>query len=295
VAAAFSTLPFDHLFFTGSTRVGHMIMQAAARNLTPVTLELGGKSPAIIHESYSLERAVGRIMTAKLYNAGQTCVAPDYLLLPAGHEAAFEELARKTVAGLYPELPDNSDYTRIVSHRHRARLLDLIADAEAKGARVVRLARDGAGEEDKLVAPTLLFGVTDEMTVMQEEIFGPLLPVVPYRELDEAIVYVNDRPRPLALYFDNDRGRQDHVLANTISGGVTINDCIYHLAQHNLPFGGVGPSGMGQYHGLDGFVTFSKKRPVMVQRNLAGTALLRAPWRGRQWLLRTMLRIASRR
>ncbi len=296
VAAAFSALPFDHLFFTGSTRVGHMIMQAAARNLTPVTLELGGKSPAIIHESYSLERAVGRIMTAKLYNAGQTCVAPDYLLLPAGHEAAFEELARKTVAGLYPELPDNSDYTRIVSHRHRARLLDLIADAEAKGARVVRLARDGAGEEDKLVAPTLLFGVTDEMSVMQEEIFGPLLPVVPYRELDEAIVYVNDRPRPLALYyFDNDRGRQDHVLASTISGGVTINDCIYHLAQHNLPFGGVGPSGMGQYHGFDGFVTFSKKRPVMVQRNLAGTALLRAPWRCRQWLLRTMLRIASRR
>jgi len=296
VAAAFSALPFDHLFFTGSTRVGHMIMQAAARNLTPVTLELGGKSPAIIHESYSLERAVGRIMTAKLYNAGQTCVAPDYLLLPAGHEAAFEELARKTVAGLYPELPDNSDYTRIVSHRHRARQLDLIADAEAKGARVVRLARDGAGEEDKLVAPTLLFGVTDEMTVMQEEIFGPLLPVVRYRELDEAIVYVNDRPRPLALYyFDNDRGRQDHVLASTISGGVTINDCIYHLAQHNLPFGGVGPSGMGQYHGFDGFVTFSKKRPVMVQRNLAGTALLRAPWRCRQWLLRTMLRIASRR
>ncbi len=295
VAGAFSALPFDHLFFTGSTRVGHLIMEAAAKNLTPVTLELGGKSPAIIHDDYALERAVQRIVTGKLYNAGQTCVAPDYLLLPAGREARFEELVRKTVAGIYPALADNRDYTRIISARHRARLLDLVADAQAKGARVVTLGSDTPEAGDRLMPPTLIFGATGEMTVMQEEIFGPLLPVIAYRDLDEAIGYVNDRPRPLALYyFDDDRRRQDHVLASTLSGGVTINDCIYHLAQHNLPFGGVGPSGMGQYHGLDGFVTFSKKRPVMVQRAFAGTALLRAPWAGRQKLLRAMLRIASR-
>ncbi|MCD9029543.1 coniferyl aldehyde dehydrogenase [Luteimonas sp. BDR2-5] len=298
VAAAFSDLRLDHLFFTGSTRVGHLVMQAAARNLTPVTLELGGKSPAIIHDSFDLERALARILTAKLMNAGQTCVAPDYVLLPAGREAEFEALARRIVAAMYPGLAGNADYTHIVNDAHHARLLALVDDARAQGARVVDI---GPGEEGvssaqgRIVPPTLLFGTTDAMQVMQEEIFGPLLPVVSYRTLDEAIAYVNDRPRPLALYyFDDHRGRQDEVLARTRSGGVTLNDCLYHLAQHNLPFGGVGPSGMGQYHGFDGFVTFSKKRPVMVQRRLAATALLRAPWAQRQWLLNVMLRIASR-
>jgi coniferyl-aldehyde dehydrogenase len=297
VAAAFSELPFDHLFFTGSTRVGHRVMQAAARNLTPVTLELGGKSPAIVHDGYPLQTAVTRILTAKLFNAGQTCVAPDYMLLPAGREAEFEALARRAVADMYPRLTGNPDYTHIVSELHRARLAGLLDDARERGARVVDLAAGGDAADPlaRIVPPTLLFDTTDAMQVMQEEIFGPLLPVVSYRTLDEAIAYVNARPHPLALYyFDNERARQDEVLARTRSGGVVINDCLFHLAQHNLPFGGVGPSGMGQYHGFDGFVTFSKKRPVMVQRRWAATSLLRAPWARRRWMIDLMLRIASR-
>jgi coniferyl-aldehyde dehydrogenase len=297
VAAAFSALPFDHLFFTGSTRVGHRVMEAAARNLTPVTLELGGKSPAIIHDGYPLQTAVARVLTAKLLNAGQTCVAPDYVLLPAGREAEFEALARRMVADMYPHLAGNPDYTHIVSERHRARLVGLADDARERGARVVDLAPDAAAADPqaRIVPPMLLFDTTDAMQVMQEEIFGPLLPVVPYRTLDEALAYVNARPHPLALYyFDDDRARQDAVLERTRSGGVVINDCLFHLAQHNLPFGGVGPSGMGQYHGFDGFVTFSKKRPVMVQRRWSATSLLRAPWVRRRWLIDLMLRIASR-
>jgi coniferyl-aldehyde dehydrogenase len=297
-AAAFTRLPFDHLFFTGSTHVGQMVMQAAAENLTPVTLELGGKSPTIIHESYPLGRAAERIVMGKLLNAGQTCVAPDYLLLPTGKERAWEEEVRRVVKSLYPRLADNPDYTRIVSDRHYQRLREAIGDAAAKGARVVELNPGGeeASAGDRVIAPTLVFDPTDEMTVMREEIFGPVLPVVTYRTLDEAIAYVNARPRPLALYyFDENDGRVDQVLARTISGGVTINDCVYHLGQHNLPFGGVGPSGMGHYHGFDGFVTFSKKRGVMVQRRLAATSILHAPYKGRtRKLIDTLLRVALR-
>jgi coniferyl-aldehyde dehydrogenase len=298
LAQAFSTLPLDHLFFTGSTRVGRLVMQAAACNLTPVTLELGGKSPAIIHDRYDLDRAVARIMTAKLFNAGQTCVAPDYVLLPAGREAAFEAAARRAVAAMYPCLVANPDYSHIISDAHAARLRGLLENARDEGARLARLAAlddDDVTNSGRTMAPTLLFEVNDTMQVLQEEIFGPLLPVVGYRTLDDAIAYVNARPRPLALYyFDDDRGRQDRVLAHTRSGGVTLNDCLYHLAQHNLPFGGIGASGMGHYHGFDGFVTFSKKRAVMRQRRLAATDLLRAPWSRRRWLLDLILRIASR-
>ena len=298
VAEAFTALPFDHLFFTGSTRVGELVMRAAAANLTPVTLELGGKSPAIVHESYPLPRAVERIVMGKLLNAGQTCVAPDYVLLPAGREAAFEAEARRAAAALYPRLADNPDYTRIVSPRHFERLTGAIEDAAARGARVVSLG--AAGErgtpEDRLVPPTLVFAPSDEMTVMKEEIFGPILPVVTYRTLDEALAYVNARPRPLALYyFDESARRIDEVLARTMSGGVTINDCVFHLGQHNLPFGGVGPSGMGHYHGFDGFVTFSKKRGVMVQRRWAATSLLRAPYAGRsRAMIEALLKLALR-
>jgi coniferyl-aldehyde dehydrogenase len=297
VASAFSALPFDHLFFTGSTRVGRLVMQAAAANLTPVTLELGGKSPAIVHESYSLSRAVDRIITGKLYNAGQTCVAPDYVLLPIGQEAAFETEARRTVAALYPRLVDNPDYTRIVSRRHYDRLQGFITDASVKGARVVELtpAAERDAPENRVLPLTLIFSPTETMSAMQEEIFGPVLPVVTYRTLDEAITYVNARARPLALYyFDDDARRQDAVLARTLSGGVTFNDCVFHLGQHNLPFGGVGPSGMGHYHGFDGFVTFSKKRGVMVQRRWAATAVFRAPWRRRRTLFNALLRLARR-
>jgi coniferyl-aldehyde dehydrogenase len=281
VAAAFSALPFDHLFFTGSTRVGTLVMQAAAKNLTPVTLELGGKSPAILHEGFPLRRAVERVMMGKLYNAGQTCVAPDYVLLPEGREAEFEDEARRVVASLYPRLVDNRDYTRIVSNVHYARLRALVDDAVRCGARVVEI--NPAGErgtpENRVLPPTLVFGATGEAAVMREEIFGPVLPVVTYRTLDEAIAFVNARPRPLALYyFDNDASRVDRVLSSTLSGGATINDCIYHLVQHNLPFGGVGPSGQGHYHGFDGFQSFSKKRGVMVQSRWSATSLFRPPY-----------------
>ncbi len=298
VASAFSALPFDHLLFTGSTRVGKMVMAAAAKNLTPVTLELGGKSPAILHESYSLPRAVERVMTAKLYNAGQTCVAPDYVLLPEGREAAFEREVRRVVAALYPRLAGNADYTRIVSTQHYDRLTALVDDASAKGARVVPVGPAGekAEREERAFPPTLVFGAGLDTSVMQEEIFGPVLPVVSYRTLDDAIGYVNAHARPLALYyFDEDRSRIDKLLAETMSGGVTVNDCIYHLAQHNLPFGGVGPSGMGHYHGFDGFQTFSQKRAVMVQRRFGSTALLRPPYRGKRWMMRLMLRLARGR
>lgn len=297
VAREFSALPFDHLFFTGSGSVGKMVMAAAAQNLTPVSLELGGKSPAILHESYPLARAVERVMSAKLYNAGQTCVAPDYVLVPAGREAAFEQEARRAVGRLYPRLVDNADYTRIVNTRHYERLTALLEEAAASGARVAPI--DPAGErieaESRVFPPTLVFGAAASTALMRQEIFGPILPVVLYRTLDEAIAYVNERPRPLALYyFDEDASRVDRVLAETMSGGVTVNDCLYHLAQHNLPFGGVGPSGMGHYHGFDGFQTFSKKRGAMLQRRWSATALLRPPYRRKRWLIRLLLRLARR-
>ena len=297
VASDFSALPFDHLFFTGSTRVGKMVMAAAAQNLTPVSLELGGKSPAILHESYPLTRAVERVMTAKLYNAGQTCVAPDYVLLPAGQEAAFEEEVRRAVGRLYPRLVDTADYSRIVNTQHYDRLTALLDEAAASGARVMPINPGGeqVETENRVFLPTLVFGAGANTALMREEIFGPILPVVTYRTLDEAIAYVNQRPRPLALYyFDESTSRVDRVLAETMSGGVTVNDCLYHLAQHNLPFGGVGPSGMGHYHGFDGFQTFSKKRGVMVQRRWSATALLRPPYRRKRWLIQLLLRLARR-
>jgi coniferyl-aldehyde dehydrogenase len=298
VAGAFSALPFDHLFFTGSSRVGQLVMRAATANLTPVTLELGGKSPAILHESFPLPLAVQRIMTAKLYNAGQTCVAPDYVLLPQGQEAAFEAEARQRVAALYPRLVDNPDYTRIVSRPHYERLTAVVAEAAASGGRVVALnpADESCTAENKVFPPTLVFAPADATTAMREEIFGPVLPVVTYRTLDEAIAYVNARPRPLALYyFDHDARRANDLLRRTLSGGATINDCIFHLAQHNLPFGGVGQSGIGHYHGFDGFVTFSKKRGVMVQRRWAATSLLHAPYPGRtRKIINTLIKLALR-
>jgi len=295
IASSFCALPFDHLFFTGSTATGRLVMQAAAPNLTPVTLELGGKSPAIVHASYPLDLAVKRIMVGKLYNAGQTCVAPDYVLIPEGREAVFEQAARREVAALYPALASTPDYTRIINDRHLARLSAAVEDATAQGARVISLGQ--IKSSDKMFPPTLIFGATDRMTVMREEIFGPLLPVLTYRSIDDAIEFVNARPRPLALYyFDNNRRRLNEVLGRTLSGGVTVNDCIFHLGQPNLPFGGVGNSGMGHYHGFDGFVTFSKKRGVMVQRRWAATALLHAPFgRWTRRLISLLLKIEGRR
>lgn len=281
LAADFSSLPFDHLFFTGSSRIGRKVMRAASENLTPVTLEMGGKSPAIVHRSYPLGPAARRIMTGKLYNGGQTCVAPDYLLLPRGREEDFEREARAAVNRLYPRLLDRSDYTRILRREHYRSLREGVEKAQAQGARAVAL--NPAGEEctpeNGVFPPTLLFDPDPETPLMQEEIFGPVLPVVAYDSLEEAVDFVNARPHPLALYyFDRNRKRRDRVLRETSSGGVTFNDCIFHLVQHNLPFGGVGPSGMGSYHGFDGFQTFSHKRAVMHQGRLTPGALLRPPY-----------------
>ena len=280
VGAAFSALPFDHLVFTGSTRVGGLVMRAASANLTPVTLELGGKSPTIVHESFPLERALRRILVGKLYNAGQTCIAPDYLLVPRGCEQNVESLATRIVGELYPRLVAGGAYTHIVSDGHYVRLRNAVMEVRARGARVVEInpANESCSASNRVFAPTLVFGAGEDTVLMRDEIFGPVLPVVSYDSLDDAIAYVNARPRPLALYyFDEDRGRVKSVVERTTSGGVTINDVLYHIAQHNLPFGGVGPSGMGHYHGRAGFRTFSKRKGVMVQRRWAATSVLAPP------------------
>ncbi len=277
----FSRLRFDHLLYTGSARVGKLVMRAAAENLTPVTLELGGKSPAIIHEDYQLRRAAERILAGKLYNAGQTCVAPDYVLVPSNRRAEFVELAREITTRMYPRLTVNADYTRIINVGHYQRLAALLDDAQAKGAKVMRInpAEEECDQSNRVFPPALVTDVSDEMAVMQEEIFGPVLPVVPFETLDQAIEYVNARPHPLAFYyFDGNGARVQQVLEKTLAGGVTVNDCIFHVGQCALPFGGVGPSGMGRYHGFDGFETFSKKKGVFLQSRWTPLSLLRPPY-----------------
>lgn len=280
VAQVFAQLPFGHLLFTGSTKVGYSVMRAAAENLTPVTLELGGKSPAILGPDFPLEKFVERVMVGKTMNAGQTCIAPDYVLVPAGRAREFIAAAQKVMADCYPDILRTPDYSSIISERHFNRLVGLLEDARAQGAEVVPLS--SAAEPDaksRRIPPVALLNVTPDMQAMQEEIFGPILPVVPYRDLDEAIRYVNARPNPLALYyFDQDRGRIDHVLEQTLSGGVTINDTILHIAQDSLPFGGVGESGKGHYHGFEGFEAFSKKKAVFYQSRLNGMALFKPPY-----------------
>ncbi|MEO8674385.1 MAG: coniferyl aldehyde dehydrogenase [Casimicrobiaceae bacterium] len=278
---AFSHLPFDHLFFTGSTAVGRQVALAAAANLTPVTLELGGKSPAIVDADCDLPVAARRIAFAKMLNAGQTCVAPDYMLVPRARADAFVAEMQRAVAEMYPTLSPNPDYTSIVSDRHYLRLAHLVADAKAHGATAVPM--DATAESTDATArkfpPTLLVGVDDDMAVMNEEIFGPVLPVVPYDSLDEAIAYVNRHPRPLALYWFGTNGEhRDRVLMGTISGGVTTNDACWHVAQEYLPFGGVGASGMGAYHGERGFLTFTQEKPVFHQARVNGIALFRPPY-----------------
>ena len=279
VGAEFARLPFDHLLFTGSTRVGHDIMRMAADNLTPVTLELGGKSPAIVGPGYPLEKAAGRIMVGKLLNAGQTCIAPDYVLVPAGCEQAFVEAARAVVTKCFPAMATTPDYTSIINARHYERLQGYVSDALERGARIEPLSTAAADATRRKLPPLALLDVNDDMRVMQDEIFGPLLPILPYTDLDAAIAYVNRHPRPLALYcFENDAGRRDRVLNETVSGGVTVNDTILHIAQEELPFGGIGPSGMGHYHGIEGFKTFSKQKGVFYQSALNGMSLFNPPY-----------------
>ncbi|MEO5733145.1 MAG: coniferyl aldehyde dehydrogenase [Rubrivivax sp.] len=295
VGSAFVELPFDHLLFTGSTAVGRKVALAAAANLTPVTLELGGKSPAILNADCDLDVAVPRLMAGKLLNTGQTCIAPDYLLVHRSLMARLPDALRAATRKLYPTLADNPDYTSIVNSRHLARLQGLLDDARVKGATVLPLHDETAVVQGKL-PPYALFEVDDRMQVMQEEIFGPLLPVLPFDDLDAAIDHVNRRDRPLALYwFGHSTADRERVLAGTVSGGVTINDCLWHVAQEELPFGGVGASGQGSYHGEAGFRTFSHDKPVFVQSRWAGTALMASPYgRGFESVARLLRWIGAR-
>lgn len=269
VAADFSSLPFDHLLFTGSTATGRRVMQAAAANLVPVTLELGGKSPTIIGQSADVTRAAQRIALGKMMNAGQICLAPDYLLVPEGQGGLVVDALSQAVGEMYPSLLDNSDYCSIISDHHFSRLKGLVNDARAKGAQVTEINPAGeefAGANVRKLPLTVLTGVTDDMAVMQEEIFGPILPVMTYRQIDEAVDYINAHDRPLGLYyFGNDKGEREHVLTRTMSGGVTVNDVILHGSMEDLPFGGVGASGIGAYHAVEGFREFSHARAVYSQ------------------------------
>lgn len=285
---AFAALPFDHLLFTGSTAVGREVMKSAAANLVPVTLELGGKSPAIVADDFPIDLAAERILFGKCLNAGQTCIAPDYVLLPRGKEEAFIEAARQYVATRYPDL--GADYSAIVNPRHRARLRDWLAEARAAGANIRNLS-DATTDETKL-APVVVQNAQAGSRLMQDEIFGPILPVIGYSTLDEAIRHVNDRPRPLALYvFSHDEGTVEKVLSSTISGGVSVNETLMHISQESLPFGGVGPSGMGHYHGKFGFDTFSKLKPVFRQSRFNGLKLFHPPYGKR---FETLVRLLSR-
>jgi len=278
VGQAFARLPFDHLLFTGATSVGRQVMLAAAQNLTPVTLELGGKSPAIVSASVPLDAAAERIAFGKTLNAGQTCVAPDYVLVPRERLEAFSDAYSDAVHRFYPRIADNPDYSAIINPRQLQRLQQLLDDARAKGARVVDLYPDEPRQGRRL-PPHLLLQVSDDMHVMQDEIFGPLLPLVPYDSLDDALAYINQRPRPLALYyFGYARAEQEHVLQHSHSGGVCLNDTLLHVAQDDLPFGGIGPSGMGHYHGHEGFLTFSKAKAVLAKQRLNAARLIYPPY-----------------
>ena len=280
VGAAFSRLPFDHLLFTGSTAVGRLVMQAASANLVPVTLELGGKSPAVVADEYPMPHAAERIVLGKALNAGQTCIAPDYALVPSGAIDTFLTQAAAAAQRFYPNIMATADYTSIVNETHFARLTTWLREAQSSGARIVPLIDNCEPDpHTRQFPPMAVLGAPENSSIMQNEIFGPLLPVIPYDTLDNAIAYVAARPRPLALYyFDHDEKRVQRVLQETIAGGVTVNDVLMHIAQEDLPFGGVGPSGMGRYHGRDGFVTFSHAKAVFRQSRINPGALLSPPY-----------------
>jgi coniferyl-aldehyde dehydrogenase len=296
IAKAFASLPFDHLVFTGSTRVGRLVAEAAGRNLTPVTLELGGKSPAIVDVSANLDEAAERIAYGKLLNAGQTCIAPDYVLVPEQSLQAFAEKVRAHMRRMFGTDPTNKDYTSVISDRHYARLEGLVVDAANRGAKILQPASpdDPNWKARRKFPPTLVVGATTDMAIMQEEIFGPVLPVMGYRDAAEPIAFINRHDRPLALYwFGKDRAARDAVLARTVSGGVTVNDCLFHFTQINQPMGGVGASGTGAYHGEWGFKTFSKLKPVFYRSALNRLADLYPPYGGKIARLEKMMRFMS--
>jgi len=279
-AIAFTEQPFDHILFTGSTAVGRFVMAAAAKNLTPVTLELGGKSPTIVSDNIPMKDAAERICFGKSMNAGQTCVAPDYILVPKAKEEAFIQAYIAAFSKMYPTLKDNGDYTAIVNDRQYQRLSSWINDAKDKGAKLTKI--NPANEDlsaGRKLAPVIVQNMKNNMTIAEEELFGPILPIIPYESMDEAIAYINDRPRPLALYFFGyDKNEQDHVLNNTHSGGVSVNDTLMHLAQEDMPFGGIGDSGMGHYHGKEGFITFSKAKAVHRKGRISTGSLAHPPY-----------------
>jgi len=278
-AQDFSTLPFDHIIFTGSADAGRTVMRAAAENLTPVTLELGGKSPTIICHDYDVNEAASHILYGKYINAGQTCLAPDYLFVPEGKREQFVEAAQRIMGRRYPNVNERS-YTSVIDEKSYRRLRATLEDAQRKGAQVVPLIpRAEFNDALRKIPPHLVLDPTDDMTIMQEEIFGPLLPVKTYRDIDEVIAYIRVRDRPLGLYFfTHDKSLEHKLLYSTISGGVSINNVVLHVAQHDLPFGGVGASGMGQYHAHEGFLEFSKLRPVFTNPRLSLLHLLYPPY-----------------
>ena len=284
VGQDFAGLAFDHLIFTGATSIARHVMKAAAENLVPLTLELGGKSPVILGKSTDMSMAAARVMAGKTLNAGQICLAPDYVFAHRDQVETFVTEARSAVKKMFPTIKDNPDYTAIVAQRHFDRITSYVDDARAKGARIIELKPEGEDltqQEHRRIAPTLILDPTDDMKVMQEEIFGPVLPVKTYGSVDEAVDYINAHDRPLGLYyFGADPAEQEKVVSGTTAGGVTINDVIFHVAQEDLPFGGVGPSGMGSYHGIDGFREFSHRKAIYTQikKDIGPLQMMRPPY-----------------
>jgi coniferyl-aldehyde dehydrogenase len=275
----FSTLPYDHIIFTGSADAGRTVMRSAAENLTPVTLELGGKSPTIVCDDFDIDEAASRILYAKFINAGQTCLAPDYLFVPEGKRDQFVAAARRLMPQRYPDTNQPS-YTSVIDDKSYKRLRATLEDARQKGAEVVPLVPSASfNDQLRKIPPHMVLDVSEDMVIMQDEIFGPLLPVKTYRSLDEVIANVNGRDRPLGFYvFTNDKATEEKLVYSTISGGVTVNNCMLHVAQHDMPFGGIGASGMGHYHGHEGFLEFSKLRPVFKNPRLSLLHLFYPPY-----------------
>ncbi len=290
-AQDFSSLPYDHLIFTGSADAGRSVMRAAAENLTPVTLELGGKSPTILCDDFDdVDEAASRILYAKYLNAGQTCLAPDYVMVPEAKRDAFVAAAQRIMPTRYPDT-NSPQYTSVIDKKSYDRLRATLDDARDKGAEIVPLVPSATfNDELRKIPPHLVLDVRDDMVVMQNEIFGPILPVKTYKTLDEVIAYVNSKDRPLGFYlFTNDKATEERVLRSTISGGVTINNCMLHVAQHDMPFGGIGASGMGQYHGYEGFLEVSKLRPVFTNPRLPILDLFYPPYTRKHRALLSML------
>lgn len=293
IAAAFSRLPFDHLLFTGSTQTGKRVMRAAAENLTPVTLELGGKSPAIIADDIPLEHIMDRLCFAKSLNAGQTCVAPDYVLIPRAKLEAFMQLYQASFRKMFPTINGNPHYTSVIHARAHQILQDSLKDAAAKGARIEKASDEIINDGTWRMPLHLVTQVTDEMTIMQHELFGPILPVLPYDSIQEALAYVRRRPRPLALYlFTYDRALQEHVTTHTHAGSMCINEALIHLGVDDLPFGGIGSSGMGHYHGHEGFLTLSKAKSILSKGRFNSMQFMYPPYGGaiQKWLLKWLMR-----